>query len=322
MSSLYIDRRGIELESDGEALVFRENGERIGTVPLAPVSRVYMRGNVRLQASLLGKLGECGIGVIILSGRKAEPTMLMARPHNDASKRIAQYRLSLDPSFCLSYSRDLVRRKIETQREFAFFQRENDLQHRYELTLVLRKLDALLPQLEEKTAIASLRGIEGAASAAHFEGLGAIAPPRLNFHQRNRRPPRDPLNALLSLGYTMLHGEAVLALYGAGFDPFIGFYHQLDFGRESLACDVIEPMRAEVDKFALELFRKDNIRAEDFTTTESGCMLGKNGRAKFYAAWDVLAENLRKQLAEEAEEIGGRIKPAASEMHSSSVGEF
>lgn len=303
MSSLYIDRRGIELESDGEALVFRENGERIGTVPLAPVSRVYLRGDVRLQTSLLGKLGERGIGVIILSGRKTKPTLLMARPHNDAARRIAQYRLSLDQDYCLAYSRDLVRRKIKAQREFASVRREHDLEHRYQLTLVLRKLDALLQQLEEKTSIASLRGVEGAASAAHFEALGTIAPPRLKFHLRNRRPPRDPLNAILSLGYTMLHAEAVLALYGAGLDPFIGFYHQLDFGRESLACDVIEPMRVEIDQFALELFRKDELRIEDFTSSESGCMLGKHGRARFYAAWDALAERLHKQLAEQVEEI-------------------
>lgn len=309
MTSLYIDRRGIELESDGEALIFRENGERIGTVPLAPVSRVYLRGDVQLQTSLLGKLGERGIGVIILSGRKAEPTLLMARPHNDAARRIAQYQRSLDAEFCLGYARKLVRRKILAQREFAAGHREHDLEHRYQLTLVLRKLDALLQQLDEKTSIPSLRGAEGAASSAHFESLGAIAPPRLNFHQRNRRPPRDPLNAILSLGYTMLHAEAVLALYGAGLDPFIGFYHQLDFGRESLACDVIEPMRVEIDQFALELFRKDELRIEDFTTSGSGCMLGKHGRARFYAAWDSLAERLRKQLAEQVEGIAAAIIP-------------
>lgn len=311
MSSLYIDRRGVELEADGEALVFRENGERIGTVPLAPLSRVYLRGDVRLQSSLLGKLGERGIGVIILSGRKAEPTMLMARPHNDASKRIAQYRLSLEEGFCLAFARDTVKRKLMAQRDFLAARREHDLEHRYELTLALRKLDAVLPQVHEKTNIASLRGVEGAGAAAYFEGLGAIAPPRLNFHQRNRRPPRDPLNALLSLGYTLLHSEAVLALYGAGLDPFIGFYHQLDFGRESLACDVVEPLRVEVDQFALDLFRKDILRVEDFSTTESGCLLGKNGRAKFYQAWDAFAEKLRKCLGEQVENISTQLTPQA-----------
>lgn len=312
MSSLYIDRRGVELEADGEALVFRENGERIGTVPLAPLSRVFLRGDVRLQSSLLGKLGERGIGVIILSGRKAEPTLLMARPHNDAGRRIAQYRLSQDMEFCLAFSRSLVQTKLAGNRAFLDTRREHDLEHRYELTLALRKLDGIMAQLNEKQSIAALRGVEGAGAAAYFEGLAAIAPPRLKFHQRNRRPPRDPLNALLSLGYTLLHSEAVLALYGAGLDPFIGFYHQLDFGRESLACDVVEPLRVEVDKFSLDLFRNDTLRVEDFSTTESGCLLGKNGRAKFYAAWETLAEKLRKQLDEHIDAIATQLGCAAS----------
>jgi CRISPR-associated protein Cas1 len=105
MTSLYVDRRGVTLKADGEALVFYENGERIGTVPLAPLSRVFMRGDVTLSSALLGKLGERGIGVVVLSGRKAMPTMLLGRPHNDAARRVAQYRLSLDEHFCLRFSR-------------------------------------------------------------------------------------------------------------------------------------------------------------------------------------------------------------------------
>jgi len=307
MSSLYIDRRGVELEADGEALVFRENGERIGTVPLAPLSRIFLRGDVRLQSSLLGKLGARGIGVIILSGRKAEPTLLMARPHNDASKRIAQYQLSLDPVSCLAFARSLVQKKLTSQHDFLASRRELDLEHRYEITLALRKLDGILAHVEEKNTIAALMGVEGAGAAAYFEGFAAIAPPRLKFSQRNRRPPRDPLNALLSLGYTLLHSEAVLALYGAGLDPFIGFYHQLDFGRESLACDIIEPFRVQIDAFSLDLFRRETLRAEDFSTTESGCMMGKTGRAKFYAAWESLAEKLRKQLGEQINELSSSL---------------
>jgi len=322
MSSLYIDRRGVELEADGEALVFRENGERIGTVPLAPLSRIFLRGDVRLQSSLLGKLGERGIGVIILSGRKAEPTLLMARPHNDAARRIAQYRLSQDADFCLSFARDLVQRKLASQHDFLAARREHDLEHRYELTLALRKLEGIMAQLGEKNNIAALLGVEGAGAAAYFEGFAAIAPPRLKFSQRNRRPPRDPLNALLSLGYTLLHAEAVLALYGAGLDPYIGFYHQLDFGRESLACDVVEPLRVEVDAFALELFRKDSLRVEDFSTTESGCLLGKAGRAKFYGAWEALAEKLRKQLSAQVDELSAQFMPAALPQSSLNSEEF
>lgn len=303
MSSLYIDRRGIELEADGEALVFRENGERIGTVPLAPLSRVFLRGDVRLQSSLLGKLGERGIGVVVLSGRVGKVSLLLARPHNDASRRVQQYRLSQDVQFCLEFARRLVNEKLSSERGYLESFREKDLEHRYEITLAIRKLEGIAGSIRNKDTVASVRGAEGAAAAAYFQGVAAIAPPRLKFSNRNRRPPRDPLNALLSLGYTMLHSEAVLALYGAGLDPYIGFFHQLDFGRESLACDIVETLRVEVDRFAINAFRSDILRLEDFTTNDSGCLLGKNGRVKFYEHWERLAEKLRKRLAEEIDEL-------------------
>lgn len=307
MTSLYVDRKGVELESDGEALVFRENGERVGTVPLAPITRVFLRGDVRIQTSLLAKLGEHGIGVVILSGRKAEPTLLMARPHNDARRRIKQYQASLDTEFCLKKSQELVRAKITGQQTWFNECREHDFGHRYELSLALRKLTPMLEQIEQKDNIASLRGLEGAAAAVYFEGLAVIAPPRLKFSHRNRRPPKDPLNAIISLGYTLLHSEAVQALYGAGLDPFIGFFHSLEFGRESLASDMIEPFRVEIDRYALELFRKDTLRVEDFSTTEAGCLLGKNGRSKFYGAWENRVESLRKKLTESIDSMADQL---------------
>ena len=322
MSSLYIDRRGMEIEADGDALVLRENGERVGTVPISPISRVFLRGDVRLQSSLLGKLGERGIGVVVLSGRKGEATLLMARPHNDAARRIAQYRLSQDAGFCLDFSRNLVREKLSVQHGFLEAWRERDLEHRYELTLVLRKLDGIMANLRDRDSVASLRGAEGAAAAAYFEGLAAIAPPRFKFCQRNRRPPRDPLNALLSLGYTLLHSEAVLALYGAGFDPFVGFYHQIDFGRESLACDLVEASRCEIDAFALDMIRKDILRLDDFSTTESGCLLCKNGRAKFYENWEKLAEKLRRQLDGQVDALAARLAQSATSQLQDGSGEF
>lgn len=310
MSSLYIDRKGIELEADGEALVFRENGERVGTVPFAPLSRIFLRGDVRLQSSLLGKLGERGIGVIVLSGRIGKVSLLLARPHNDASRRVRQYRLSQDDQFCLEFSRDIVREKLFSGRNYLESCQEKDREHRYEIMLAMRKLQSIADSLHDKDSVASVRGAEGAAAAAYFQGIAAISPPRMKFSHRNRRPPRDPLNALLSLGYTMLHADAVLALYGAGLDPYIGFFHHIDFARESLACDVIEPLRVEVDRFAINAFRSDILRLEDFSTTDSGCLLGKNGRVKFYEHWENLAEKLRKQLAERIEDLYAKMTAA------------
>ena len=120
----------MELRVDGGALAFYENGERRGTVPIAPLDRVYLRGDVLLQSSVLGKLGAQGVGVVVLSGRKGEPTMLMAQPHNDAARRVAQYRLSQDAVFCLAFSRRLVELKLREQAAFLSALREKDEQAR------------------------------------------------------------------------------------------------------------------------------------------------------------------------------------------------
>lgn len=316
MTSLYVDRRGVALRADGEALVFHENGERVGTVPLAPLSRVFLRGDVTLSSSLLGKLGERGIGVVVLSGRKAEPTLLLGRPHNDAARRIAQYRLAQDGGWCLTFSRAVVEAKLRAQAEFLDERREAEAQSRYLLTTCLRRIEACRAEIDAAAGIPRLRGLEGAAAAAYFEGLGDLLPDRLKFTGRNRRPPRDPFNAVISLGYTLLHAEGVLALYGAGLDPFIGFFHALDFGRESLACDVIEPLRVRVDRHCLRLFRDETLRPDDFSHSDSGCLLGKAGRSRFYAAWEGLAEVLRRELAESIHDIGEAVAayaPAAME---------
>lgn len=315
MTSLYVDRRGVTLKADGEALVFYENNERVGTVPLAPLSRVFLRGDVTVSSSLLGKLGERGIGVVVLSGRKAVPTMLLGRPHNDAARRVAQYRLSLDADFCLRFSRAIVESKLRAQVVFLSQRRESEPKSRYLLTVALRRIEHSLASVDAQSSIASLRGVEGAAAAAYFEGLGDLFPGRLNFHGRNRRPPRDPVNSVLSLGYTLLHAEAVLAAYGGGLDPFIGFYHSLDFARESLACDLVEPLRIAVDQHALMLFRSEKLRLEDFTHSEAGCLLGKAGRARFYAEWEEVAGRLRKLLAESVADVANVLGSTAQTLN-------
>lgn len=297
MTSLYVDRRGVELRLDGDALAFYENGERRGTVPLAPLDRVYLRGDVTLQSSLLGKLGAHGVGVIVMSGRKGE-----------ASLMLAQYRLSQDAGFCLTFAQCVVELKLREQADFLLALREKDLQARYELTSRSRQVNEAIGKIGQQTSIAALRGLEGHAAAAYFAGLAAHMPTKLGFDGRNRRPPRDPLNVVLSLGYTLLHADTVLALYGAGLDPYIGFYHGLNFGRESLACDVMEPLRPRLDRFAVHLFKSGEMRPEDFSTTAQGCLMGKAGRARFYPLYEAAAEDFRKRLTESIDDLVDAVK--------------
>ncbi|MDR1709357.1 MAG: CRISPR-associated endonuclease Cas1 [Candidatus Accumulibacter sp.] len=318
MSSLYVDRKNVELRADGDALAFYENSERVGTVPLNPLSRLFLRGDVKLSTSLLGKLGEHGVGVVVLTGRKHTPSLLLGRPHNDAWRRVTQYRLSLDGEYCLKFSRAVVAAKISGQLDFVRERKAAMPMHRYPLSVCERQLAGMLERVDLQADIAALRGLEGAAAASYFEAMTETLPESLGFRGRNRRPPRDPVNAALSLTYTMLQSEATLALYGAGLDPFIGFYHALDFGRESLSCDLMEALRPQADRFVLSLFRKEALTAGDFSDSEAGCLLGKAGRARYYAAYDAHAEGFRRELThavadvvEAIGEYGGAVKEAA-----------
>lgn len=308
MSSLYIDRKGIELKMNGEALICYENEERVGTIPLAPIERIYLKGDVKLQASLLAKLGEKNIGVICLSGRKNTPTLFLSQPHNDAARRIAQYDLSNNEDFCLAFTKKLLTLKLVTQKNWLWQASNARLDKKCQLVPKAEELDDLIQKISQQTTLSSLRGIEGRAAAAYFTALSLYLPPALRFAGRNRRPPRDPFNAVLSLSYTLIHAEAVLAIYGAGLDPYIGFFHSLDYGRESLACDLIEPIRPLIDNWLIKCFREESLRTEHFSTTQEGCLLGKAGRVHFYQEYEKVIGNWRKMLTESCYDLVRLLK--------------
>ena len=310
MSSLFVDRRDVHLELEAGAIVFRENGQRIGTVPIAPLTRVFLRGDIHLTAGLLGKLGEHGVGVVVLSGRQGKPSLLLSRPHNDASRRVEQIRRSLDGGFCLDFAKALIDRKISRQIEWFDELRGSDMQARYVLTHAMQLVREHRTRLAQATSLGSLRGLEGAAAHAYFDGLKAVVPDSLHFKSRNRRPPRDPFNALLSLTYTLAHAETAIALHGAGLDPCVGFYHQLDFGRESLASDLLETIRPLADRLCLGLVRKQTLTSDHFSTCDAGCLLGKAGRSRYYAAYEEYSEVLRAGIQAEVEAVASRVGAA------------
>lgn len=297
MSSLYIDRRDVELRLDSGAIAIYENEERVGTIPLAPIDRVLIRGNALIRVNLLAELGKKGVGVVFLSGRKAEPTLLMPTPHNDAQRRVAQYDKSQDKSFCFKFTKCLVEAKIQAQLELLEQECVNRPIFRYEIRSQINKIKELQRSIGDYANIASLRGLEGKVSAEYFASFATFLPISLCFKGRNRRPPRDPFNAVLSLGYTLLHADAVTSLYAAGLDPYIGFYHTLDFARQSLACDFVEPFRPLIDRFAIDCFKNKTLRPEGFSMTDQGCLMNKQTRIDFYLLYEEIAETLRKKLS-------------------------
>jgi CRISPR-associated protein Cas1 len=291
MTTLYLDRKGLALRLDGAALALYENSGRVRTVPLALLERVVIRAETALNSNVLGAIVEAGAAVVILSGRQGRRiAVVTGRPHNDARVRLAQYARSQEPDFRLKWAKRLVERKIASQMRFlgrALQQRPDVRKPVMNALETLRALHGRCGQAAPAVAdTGELLGVEGAAQAAYFRAYTALFPASLEFTGRNRRPPRDPVNACLSLGYTLLHFEAVRVAHAAGFDPMIGLFHETAFGRESLACDLVEPLRPQLDAWVWELFRSRVLRVEHFREDKGTCLLDKAGRAHFYEHYE------------------------------------
>lgn len=309
MTSLYVDRRDVHLRYDAGAIVFYENNLRSATVPLAPLTRLIVRGKVTLEAALLGHLGQRGVGVLFLSGRNGDPNLLLGPSHNDIQRRVTQTRMSLDSRFCQAYARHLVGEKLQQQITSLNELRQHYPAQRLPLTSAMHQLQTQQQRLSQASNLDSLRGMEGAAAAAYFAGLRAIVPASLGFQERNRRPPRDPFNVLLSLSYTIATAEIAMALHIAGYDPCIGYYHQISHSRQSLACDLLEPLRPLIDRLCLRMVAQQTLTAQHFSTAGPACLLGKAGRVRYYQAYEENARPLRRAISAQIKTLAQRLNP-------------
>ena len=301
MTSLFVDRRNADLDYETDRLVVRVAGEREGTFPLADLERVVLRGGGHISTRLLGRLWRDGIGLLLLSGHQRFPSVeLTSRRGDDTVVRLAQHALLGDAPARLAVAQRLVASKLRCQRRSL---RVLAPRPGPRVRDALATLDQSGAQCRDTQDRGSLRGIEGAAARRYFTALAEVVPASLRFTGRNRRPPRDPLNVCLSLGYTLLHADAVRAAAAAGLDPAVGIFHDPRRQRDSLACDLAEPLRPEIDRFAVELFRKGIVRIEDFAVTAAACRLNKSGRRAFYRRWEDSAAPWRRALRR----IAGRL---------------
>lgn len=299
MGTLLIDRKDVELRREGVRLLVFEQGTRSGSIPLSQLDRVVIQNRASLDTGVLGALAEHGISLVVINPRRPAATAGMpGRSHNDAGRRIAQYRRHLDLDWRRQWSLELITRKLSAQRLLLTRALPERPDQRHALLQSIQTIEQCLDALHANVPrdLDQIRGYEGAGAAAYFSGFCSLFAPSLEFSGRNRRPPRDPVNACLSLGYTLLHSEAVLALHTAGLDPLLGFYHDLAYGRESLACDFVEPLRAHVDGFIWRLFRIRELRSEYFSMDKGACLLNKTGRKVFYNEWEMDTPPVRRAL--------------------------
>ncbi len=316
MSTLHIDRKGAALDADGATLLVRLDGTLAARLPLGPVERLVLSGQATISTRLLAELWARGVGLLVLSGRSGEPTArLVGRPHDDAAVRLAQYRLANDPDASGALARGLVAAKLRAQARLLRRGREQRPDRGYDMRVAGEVLATILARLDDAAEVfdvAALNGLEGAAAAAYFGAFQTLFAPALGFVGRRRRPPPDPVNACLSLGYTLLHHEAVRESQIVGLDPMLGFLHVPVRGRDSLACDLVEPLRPHVDAWVWGLFAEHALRPEHFTTMPDGaCLMGKTGRATFYARFEDLARGLRRLLRGQSRRLVAALRHGA-----------
>src|SRR3990172_5278842 len=312
MGTLYIDRKDLEVRLDVYAMAFYTNGEREGIIPIKPLKRIVVIGRVILETPVLHRLAEEGITVLFLSGKRQRYRgMFHGRLHKNGLLRLMQYRKT-ESSFTAEFSRELISRKVTLQKDMLAYAMEERADLRTVLCRGIATLESVIEKikgLSVEAGIECLRGLEGGAAASYFTAYTVLFPDSLKFTKRTRRPPADPVNALLSLCYTLLHYEMVRETEVIGLDPTIGFYHQFEYGREPLACDLVEVFRPEVDRFVWKIFRERIFAERDFSCEDErpGCYLKKNSRSRFYPLYEEWAQEMRPQFRDEVRALARNI---------------
>lgn len=286
---LVVQKAGAQVGQSGEEITVSVKGEVVRKLPGQQVRAIYLYGAVQLTAQAVATCLELGIDVAYFSPAGRYLGALCGLPASGVDARRGQYRLFELPGVRLQLAKEVIRAKIHNQR--VMLMRNGEVPERV-LQLMIHFRDATASARE----LTELLGIEGNAAALYFEQFASMlkqskvgslsADGGFDWRGRNRRPPRDPVNALLSLGYSMLAKELTGVCHAVGLDPFLGFMHQPRYGRPALALDLMEEFRPLVaDSVAISLVNRGELGPEDFIRSANGTFLNDRGRKVFWEAW-------------------------------------
>jgi len=294
---LYLNSQGFRVGCKNEVLQVKDKEKLVEEVRIRDVSHVALFGNIQITTQAIQALCEQDVPVTYFSMGGWFYGITRGHELKNVFLRMEQFRLARDPITCLALARQFVHGKIRNHRTMLM---RNHVEPPESVILKLKRAaeDAL-----EATSIEELLGIEGAAASLYFQNFNGMikaedaasaaqesqtAPlPTFNFSTRNRRPPTDPVNALLSLSYSMLSKDCTLACLAIGFDPFIGFYHQPRFGRPALGLDLMEEFRPLVaESSVLNCINNRIVTENDFVRAGNAVNLSPAGRKRFFQAYE------------------------------------
>jgi CRISPR-associated protein Cas1 len=304
---LYLQEPGSHVGKRSEHLIVRKDGAELQRIPIAALHQVVLFGNVQISTQALETLTANDVPLVFLSSHGRFIAAVEPAPTKNVQLRLNQYRLFADPARALALARAVVRAKISNQRTLLMRSlRSKSLADdptssgseppqdpiRGSDEPAARDMADLLNRLDRIHDPAVLLGTEGQAAALYFSQFNRmlkcpIPGGTFDFKSRNRRPPRDPVNCLLSFAYALLVKDCFSALCTVGFDPYHGFYHTGRHGKPSLALDLMEEFRAVIaDSVVLTLVNNGSLSPKDFISWRGACQLTEEGRTRFFHAYE------------------------------------
>lgn len=274
MERTYVIEQGTMLRKSGHHLAVTRGNETIAEIPLEGLDQLTLVGFTSLTGAVLDVLIRHRIETVLLSPYGQFRGRLMVDEHKHVQRRRGQYVNLSDPAFALKTAKAIVRGKLRNAARFTALRGS-----RYGLAEVNRiasQIKGLAEIVERQDNLDFIRGLEGRGANLYFEAFPLIIRVAgFEFHGRNRRPPLDPVNALLSFVYTLLTQEVLTSIKVVGLDPYLGCLHTVEYGRPSLACDLVEEWRAFLgDRLVLALINRRVINPDDFVYHPVQCTDG------------------------------------------------
>jgi CRISPR-associated protein Cas1 len=273
LNTLYITRQESYLHKERETIVIKNGDEKLAQFPALTVSGIICFGQVSVSPFLLGYCAEQGIGLVFYTEYGKFLARIEGGKTGNVLLRRTQYRVADDDQKSLAIAKLIIGAKIANSRNILMRESrnhgENDL-----IKKAVQHLASSLRGVKHSISADELRGIEGEAASTYFGVFNELIKEKLFvFNGRIRRPPTDPVNALLSFAYSLITQECASALQGVGLDPYVGFLHTDRPGRQSLALDLLEEFRSWwADRFILTLINLKKVKLNDFVTEASGAV--------------------------------------------------
>lgn len=300
---LYLNTQGYSVGISQQVLNVKDKGKVVQEVRLNDINQISIFGNVQVSTQAIQALLGAQIPVVYFSFGGWFHGMTQSVGLRNIQWRREQFRLADRPRFCLELARQLVIGKIRNSRTMLMRNHVEPPAH------ALQFLRAITLEARRAETLTELLGVEGMAARVYFEHFSGMIKVenedadltssrpkhefRFDFLRRNRRPPRDPVNALLSLGYSLLAKDLTITATMVGLDPYLGYYHQLRHGRPALSLDLMEPFRPLiVDSAVLSAINQRMVTAGDFVSAGDAVALTPSGRKGFFRAYEQRMDQL------------------------------